>query len=141
MIVVVLDTNVLVSGFLSERGIPGQIIDRWRAGEFAVIISEPVLDEFMRTLLQPYFQQRLTREQIAGALFLLRIVGIETRLTAEVHGVASHPEDDLILATAVSAKADFLITGDRQLQKLQSYEGVSILSPRAFLEVLMEPGR
>jgi predicted nucleic acid-binding protein len=53
-----------------------------------------------------------------------------------VTGVASHPEDDPILATAVSASADYLVTGDRQLQRLGSYRGVSIVSPREFLDLL-----
>jgi predicted nucleic acid-binding protein len=50
--------------------------------------------------------------------------------------VATHPEDDLVLATAVSAHADYLVTGDRKLQRLGSYQGVRILSPREFLAVL-----
>ena len=57
-------------------------------------------------------------------------------MTAEVHGVATHPEDDLILATAVSAKADYLVTGDKKLRELGSYQGVSIVSPREFLDIL-----
>jgi hypothetical protein len=53
-------------------------------------------------------------------------------VTAIVRGAATHPEDDLVLATAVSARADCLVTGDRQLQRLGSYQGVSILSPALF---------
>ncbi len=57
-------------------------------------------------------------------------------ITTSVAGVATHPEDNLVLATAVSASADVLISGDRQLLKLGSYEGVHILSPRDFLAYL-----
>jgi predicted nucleic acid-binding protein len=48
--------------------------------------------------------------------------------------VATHPEDDLVLATAISAKAEYLVSGDTKLQRLGTYEGVKIVSPREFLE-------
>ena len=42
-------------------------------------------------------------------------------ITAHVQGVATHAEDDLVLATAESAQADYLITGDKKLQRLGTY--------------------
>jgi len=54
-------------------------------------------------------------------------------VTAELAGVATHPEDDAILATAVSARADYLVTSDKQLQRLGSYAGVTSLAPHDFL--------
>jgi predicted nucleic acid-binding protein len=45
---------------------------------------------------------------------------------AGVRGVATHPEDDVVLATGVSAGADFLVTGDRKLLQLGTYRGVRI---------------
>lgn len=53
-----------------------------------------------------------------------------------VTSVATHPEDDLVLATAVSAQVDYLVTGDRQLQRLDTFQDVRILSPRQFLTIL-----
>ena len=57
-------------------------------------------------------------------------------ITTSVSGVATHPEDDLVLATAISGKADYLVTGDRQLLKLQEFEDVSIVSAAEFLLIL-----
>jgi uncharacterized protein len=53
-----------------------------------------------------------------------------------VSGVASHPEDDLILATAASGAADYLVTGDRQLLALGTFYEVRIVSARQFLDTL-----
>ena len=51
--------------------------------------------------------------------------------------VLNDPKDDPIIATAVAAKADYLVTGDRaHLLPLGEYEGIHILSPREFLEIL-----
>ena len=55
---------------------------------------------------------------------------------APVHGIATAPEDDLILATAVSGKATYLVTGDRQLQKVGEYRGIEVLRAREFLSQL-----
>jgi predicted nucleic acid-binding protein len=57
-------------------------------------------------------------------------------ITVTISGVASHPEDDLVLAAAVSATADYLVTGDKQLQRLGAYQGDTIVSPRQFLTLL-----
>lgn len=57
-------------------------------------------------------------------------------MAAVVAGVATHPEDDLVLATAISGSADYLVTGDRQLRQLGSFQGVVIVSPRTFLDLL-----
>ena len=55
----------------------------------------------------------------------------------ELHVVTNDPKDDPIIATAVAAKADYLVTGDRaHLLPLQQYEGVQILSPKEFLDIL-----
>ncbi len=96
----------------------------------------PILDELERTFQKPYFHQYLTDKQSARFLLLLRRRATVSKITVLVHGIATHPEDDLILATAVSAKADYLVTGDSKLQHVGAYQGVRILSPRRFLETL-----
>jgi len=57
-------------------------------------------------------------------------------ITVEVRGVATHPEDDLVIATAVNAGADYLVTGDKELLAVGAYQSVTIRNPRAFLELL-----
>lgn len=52
------------------------------------------------------------------------------------NGAASRPEDDVILATAVSGNADFLVIAAQQLRRLQAFRGVSIVSPCDTLAVL-----
>lgn len=139
MILAVLDTNVLVSGFASlaqATSTPAELVRRWRNGQYGLIVSAPILFELERTLRNTYFQQSLTPTDVDDALDLLVTEAIQGQLTTPITGVASHPEDDLILATAVSGAADYLVTGDRALQALGSYRGVEVVSPRQFLNVL-----
>jgi predicted nucleic acid-binding protein len=62
-------------------------------------------------------------------------------ITARVMGIATHPEDDIIFATAVSARAQYLVTGDRKRQRLSAYKDIEILSPSAFLDMLRNEGK
>jgi putative PIN family toxin of toxin-antitoxin system len=138
VIKVVIDTNVLASGFLTAATPPGQLIDAWLAGLFELIVSAGILRELQRTFTKPYFVARLGPVKIANAQTLLRTQATLTPLTIQVQGVATHPEDDLILSTAVSAQADYLVTGDIQLQKLGTFRGVKIVGPSEFVQILAQ---
>jgi uncharacterized protein len=143
-----LDTNVLASGVgrLHPKAPSVQLLDAWRAGAFELLISDDILAELARTFTNRYFSARLTSAQVEAALELFTTDATRIRLTSEVQGVASHPEDDLILSAAVSGGADYLVTGDTQLRSLHSFEDIPILSPAAFLAILTtetesRPGR
>jgi putative PIN family toxin of toxin-antitoxin system len=139
VILAVLDSNVLVSGFSGEdevSSVPGELIRRWRRDEFALTVSHHILGEVSRTFAKPYFQRSLTLPQVTSAIRLLRSEATLTPITVSVARVATHPEDDLVLAAAVSAKVDYLVTGDTKLREVDRFQGVAILSPREFLTLL-----
>ncbi len=140
MIRAVLDTNTIVSATLVPLGIPAQILAAARAGQFAIIASSPIVTETLRALQRDRVQRKydVGPTRIEGVRILLEEKATLTGITREVQGVATHPEDDLIIATAVSAQADYLVTGDAQLLKLATHEGVKIVSPREFLSLLEE---
>jgi putative PIN family toxin of toxin-antitoxin system len=138
---IVVDTNVLASGlagFRNPTNTVAMILRLWRLGVFTLVTSEYILTELSRTLQTPYFRKRLTPQQITSAMRLLRRKTTITPITTTVHGVATHPEDDVILATAISAKADYLVTGDTKLQHVRTYKGMTILSPKQFLVTLTD---
>ena len=56
-------------------------------------------------------------------------------------GIVRDPNDDMVLATARAADATYLITRDLDLLSLQTYEGISILTPEVFMALLRERGR
>jgi uncharacterized protein len=132
----VLDTNVLASGFVRPEPPPGALLAAWRAARFTLVTSEHILDELARTFDEPYFSGHLTAEQRAKNIALLRAEAAIVPLTIAVRGVATHPEDDLVVATVLSARADYLVTGDRQLRALSPFRGVVVFTPREFLDFL-----
>lgn len=131
------DANVLVVAPLNPKSPPGLILTVWQQGRFDLILSEHILEEVARTHRKPYFRARLTEIQIAEFEGLLRRRATIVTITTVVHGIATHPEDDLILATAVSGDVDYLVTGDaRFLAQVPAYSGVSLLRPTEFLALL-----
>src|SRR5690348_9276078 len=98
--------------------------------------SEAIMAEVNRTLEKPYFRARAPEDIRSAVLSVLHSDQALVPLAVHVAGVATHPEDDLVLATAASARADYLVTGDRQLLRLGSFEGMPVISPADFLAVL-----
>lgn len=134
---VVLDANGLISGALAKdrpESTMGRIMHAWEARVFQLIVSSPLLEEIERNLARLHFDGRVPQSDLDAFVSLLRQYAELTAVTTQITGVATHPEDDLILAAAVSARADQLVTGDKQLLKLGALQGVTIISPRAFLD-------
>jgi len=137
----VLDANIIISALLIRSGMPARILAAAYAVVFRCFSSDAIVREVLKTLTH----DRVRRKYPIDALEIERLRQflesdpVLVPITAIVRGVASHPEDDLILATAVSASAEYLITGDRQLLALGEYHGVQIVTPRVFLTILELP--
>jgi uncharacterized protein len=140
MIRAVLDTNVLASAvgsFYIPNSIPAALLHAAILRRFQLITSAVILEELHRTLQKPYFQQRLPAQDIEEIERIITRWARKVPITVSVHGVASHPEDDPILATAASARVDYLVTGDGRLRKkVPSFSGIPLISPAEFLEIL-----
>ena len=136
----VLDANVLAPAFANPTATAGRLVALWQVQRFELVVSEHVLAELRRTYADPYYARRLTARQVETTVALLRAEAIVTPLTIRVSGVATHPEDDLVLATGLSAGADYLGTRDRQLLKLGTYGGMRIVSPGELLAILEREG-
>src|SRR5438046_62447 len=111
MITAVVDTNILASGLVRRNPTTAvvEVVAGWRARTFRLAVSDHIIAELARTLANPYFQRHITPQQARRFIVLLRRRATIVPITAEVSGVATHPEDDLVLATAVSVKADYLV--------------------------------
>mgnify|MGYP001579899161 CR=1 FL=1 len=78
------------------------------------------------------------KQEITNFFELLQNEATIVPVTVKVHGVSTHAEDDLALATALSAKANYFITGDGPLLRKVGpiYKGVTFLSPGDFVKIL-----
>lgn len=138
MIRAAFDANVVVSGLPASRGVPAELVERWIRREFELVLSEHILDGVARAWAKPYYNARYPATNAQRALALLRARATLVEPIATVYGVADDEEDDLVLATAVAGGATHLVTGDKGLRSLGTYQGIAILSPREFLDLLEE---
>jgi putative PIN family toxin of toxin-antitoxin system len=138
MMRVVLDANVLVSAILSPRGTPAQILNAWRAEQFNLVISQAILAELDRVFRYPKIakRHRWSEEQLQAFLDGLAHVAIRTPGTLTLVVITEDPPDDRYLECAVEGEASYIVSGDQLLLRLGAYQGIPILTPRAFLEVL-----
>ena len=135
---VVLDANVLVSAILSPRGAPAQILTAWRAEQFDLVISHAILAELDRVFHYPKIakRHRWSEEQLQAFLDNLAHIAILTPGVLTLAVITEDPPDDRYLECAVEGEAAYIVSGDRLLLRLRVYQGILILTPRAFLEVL-----
>lgn len=136
----VLDVGQYVSATIRADGHPAQVLSAWREGEFDLLTSLPILDDLRRVLAYPRIRKRhqWTDEEIE--LFVVSL-GVAAHLTPgelEVTAVQDDPTDDKILACAKEGQANYIVSSDEHLLNLESYEGISIVPPRRFLEILNE---
>lgn len=135
---VVLDTNVIVSALLSPTGVPARIVTAWQQERFELLVSESILSEYERALNYDRVRtrHRLDATEIAVLIDGFRQFAILVAEIEPLHVVQDDPEDDKFLACAVTGRATYIVSGDTHLRDLELYQGVSILTPNAFLEVL-----
>jgi uncharacterized protein len=126
---ITLDANVLAPGFTSQGSASARLVDLWRSGAFTLVLSDHLVRELARTVTDSYFARRLSAADAEAIVALLRAEAVLTELSFAVHGVATHPEDDLVLAIALSGQASMLCTRDKQLLALGAYKSVVIISP------------
>jgi len=125
----VLDTNVIVSGLAYPASIPGRIVSAWREGGLEVTLSRYIVDEVRRVLPRLSHIRRTPSEiedLIDSIIFLADIVEPDSREDASLRD----PADQKVLATLLASRADYLITGDKDLLALA--EKYPILTPAAF---------
>lgn len=136
----VLDSSTLISAFLTFRGTCAEVLRAGERGAFVLCLSHDLLADMTTPLVsRPKLQARYGYEREEVASFcerLLRAAEVVPDLPELTGAVPLDPKDDVIVATAVAAKADYLVTGDRHLLDLGSYEGIRIVTPRAFLDLL-----
>ena len=137
--IVVLDTNVIISALLSSTGAPAEILSRWENNEFEVEVSTQLLAELGRALHYPKIARYLKLSDEEIGRFLRRYVASATLIIPQENlaVITQDPDDNRVLECAVDANASFIVTGDDHLLELQEYQGIVILSPAAFLAYLI----
>ena len=140
MLRVVLDTNIVISGLI-WRGTPHLLMQALVHDEFSAATSYELISELSRKLFGSKLSAELLKREIAAE----NLLGIYVALCDVVSPsplptpVCRDPDDDAVLACAVAAKADLIVSGDADLLTLKRYEGIDVLSAAQALELVSRP--
>jgi uncharacterized protein len=131
---VVFDTNVLIAAFLTE-GLCSGLLIRARKHTFDLVICDYIIKEFKGILTKKF---KISATDLSEISDIISEAAYE--ILHEPHpisGICRDSNDDMIIACAIDAAADYIVTGDEDLLILKKYKNVEIISPRNF-ETLFE---
>ena len=130
---VVLDTNVLISAALIASSKPFAVLHQV-LNTGVLIFSNETFEEITTRLMRPKFDRYVSAATRQALLADLAAVAEWSAITGTVH-VCRDPDDDKILETAITGRANCLVTGDTHLLELHPFRGLAITTPQGFLEV------
>ena len=129
---IVLDTNVLVSGFFFG-GVPGRILTAWRDGRVRLVLSAPILAEYREVGAALEARYGGSEFEAFAALLLVHAEVVDAPASL-AEPVCRDADDDKFLACAHAAAVPTVISGDKALLDVTGWRGIDVLTPRTFVD-------
>ncbi len=132
--IAVLDTNVIVSALLGDKGNPAKILDAALLKRFVIAVSEAILAEYREVLARPRLDIPVAARD--------HVIGYLDRIALKVDPVPSKfdlpdPDDEVFLAVALASHADHLVSGNLKHFPPARRRGVSVVSPAEFVKQIL----
>ena len=125
----VFDTNVLIAAFLTE-GLCSGLLIRARKQAFNLVLCDDIIREFEGILIKKF---KLTSTDISEISAIVSEAASEIlHKLGPIPNICRDPNDDMIIACAIDAAADYIVTGDEDLLILKRYKDIVIINPRNF---------
>jgi putative PIN family toxin of toxin-antitoxin system len=138
MIRTVLDTNLFVSALLKAGSNADKIINMVREEKVLLLISDAICEEITRVLCYPKIRNRLAAsdEELQSFVRLLRTVAISTPGSLNIPAFVADPDDTKYLICALEGRADYIVSGDHHLTDLVIYQGIRVVTPADFIQIV-----
>lgn len=136
---IVLDTNVLVSAFISKLGHSAKILHLVSMfEEIQLILSDPILGEFKNVLSREEVKTRFNYSTYDIESFAQSIEAISTivKVKSNFKVIKEDPKDDAILNTAYDGEVEYIVSGDHHLQNLKWFKDIKIVSPKQMMKII-----
>ena len=135
----VLDSTVLISAFLAKTGVSAELLRKAKNGCFDICLAEEILEEVKRALLQYQKIRKRYHDLDQTVIQYVQTLRIVARLITElplIEVINSNPDDNMVVACALKAQADYIVTRDNDLLSLENYEDIKIITPEKFIGIL-----
>ena len=137
---VVIDTNVLVSGVISSRGVPARLLDAIVTGEVTPVVSPRLIDEYRRVSARPKLKRHVGDDVDAVVDALIAASRFQPDPPEETWEVQSRdPDDDFLIALARAAHVRYVVSGDDDLLVLEIPD-LETVSPSAYVRHVLGQG-
>jgi putative PIN family toxin of toxin-antitoxin system len=135
----VVDTNVIVTGFMSRRGASFALLQRFNDERWQINLSPALAFEYEETLRRTPELSYLTAKEIGEWIEdLCSIAKRHHRFPFRWRPLASDPDDDFVLELAINASADYIISYNERHLRAANKFGVQVVTPVGFLQAMGE---
>jgi uncharacterized protein len=133
----VVDTNIVIRALIKPEGTVGPILAKLRDEAYTLVYSQATLDELLEKLALPRIRDKyaIDDDAVEALLGLLALRGELVKPSRRIRACRD-PDDNAILEAAVAGESGYIIAGDQDLLVLDGFEGIRVLTPRMFLEIL-----
>lgn len=132
---VVFDTNILIAALLSTNGNPFRCLALARIGQVESVTCQEILDEFADKLILKF---KFSQDMAAAAVEQVRNVSRLVEISTELKAVEADPDDDMVIECGVVGNATHIVTGDKHLLSLGSYQTIAIVRATEFVLLLAQ---
>jgi putative PIN family toxin of toxin-antitoxin system len=132
----VIDTSVMVSVAFAVQGLAKELRNMIADGRFLPVTSKPILKELYQVLHYPHIAKRFspTKEDINAFIALIIERALIVEGLYEINGISADPNDDMFIACALEADADYIISRDPHLRNIKHYRRIQIIDAATFIE-------
>lgn len=128
---VIIDTNLWIS-FLIGKELQN-LKDLITTEKVRLITTEQLITELKIVTARPKLQKYFDQDKIAELVSFLNIVSERVKIK-NIEQICRDPKDDFLLALSKESKADYLVTGDKDLLEIGRYAKTEILTVNKFKE-------
>lgn len=134
---ITVDTNVLISATFWD-GDSSKIIGKVEADEIKLILSQEILQEYAEVLQSKEIQDKIGDKGLMLKQTVQKIASIATIVYPinKIDVVKADPDDNKVIECAVQGKVDYIITRDKHLLNLKTYDGIRIITPKELFDML-----
>jgi putative PIN family toxin of toxin-antitoxin system len=136
---VILDTNILLSALLSPLGAPGKLIDAWERKTFTLVACDALIAELREVAGRAFFRAKLRPSAAELLAAGIRDFSLFCQNLPSGPAAPDFPpdrKDSYLLALAEASRAEFLVTGDKELLSLKHHKSTRMITPAAMIETL-----
>ena len=134
MLNVVIDTNIFISALMGGK-IARTVVDALIDSKSSLVISAELFNELTLTVNKPRLAPFIQGENVTLLISFIKTKATFVKPLEEIT-ICRDPEDNKVLEAAVAGNADVIVTGDKDLLVLKSFQGIPIVTPKIFVASL-----